>query len=84
MSFLLHFSTLICSDLQLICNPQITANQTPLASNKHLKTRANQRKSLQITSLEKHPKNDADLQPMPGAIPCLCVPPPPNYPPLYI
>jgi hypothetical protein len=53
MSFLLHFSTLICSDLQLICNPQITANQTPLASKKHVKTRANHCKSLTTTP----PKN---------------------------
>jgi hypothetical protein len=78
------FGTLICSDLQLICNPQITANQTPSALKKHVKTRANQCKSLQITGLEKHRKNNADLQPGGGVDPHPQVPPPPNYPPLYI
>jgi hypothetical protein len=69
MSFLLHFSTLICSDLQLICNPQITANQTPSASTKQVKTRANQRKSLQITGLEKYRKTTLICNPMACAIP---------------
>jgi hypothetical protein len=54
MSFLLHFNTLICSDLQLICNPQITANQAPSASKTQVKTRANQRKSLQISGPKTH------------------------------
>jgi hypothetical protein len=30
--FSMFFDTLICTDLQLICTPQITANQAPSAS----------------------------------------------------
>ena len=56
------FDPLICTDLQLICTLQITANQTLSTFEKRYKTRANQRKSLQITSLKNHSKNDADLQ----------------------
>ena len=57
------FGTLICADLQLICTLQIAANQDPSATKKHCKTRANQRKSLQITGPKKHGKKDADLHP---------------------
>ena len=57
------FGTLICTDLGLICTLQITANQSLPTFKKHCKTRANQRKSLQITPPENHRKNDADLQP---------------------
>ena len=46
----------------LICSLQITANQSLPTFKKHCKTRANQRKSLQITSLKNHRKNYADLQ----------------------
>jgi hypothetical protein len=61
LSFSMLFGTLICTDLHLICNLQITANHAWLTFKKHGKTRANQRKSLQITSLGKHRKNNADL-----------------------
>ena len=44
------FDPLICTDLQLICTLQITASQTLSTFEKHCKTRANQRKSLQITN----------------------------------
>ena len=53
---------MICTDLHLICTLQITANQALSIFTKHCKTRANQRKSLQITSLQKHWKNNVDLQ----------------------
>ena len=42
------------ADLQLICSLQITANQSLSTFKKHCKTRANQRKSLQITPSENH------------------------------
>ena len=61
--FSTFFRPLICTDLQLICKLQITANQSLPTFKKHCKTRANQRKSLQITPPENHRKNDADLQP---------------------
>ena len=57
------FESLICAELQLICTLQITANQTLSTFEKRYKTLTNQRKSLQITSLKNHSKNDADLQP---------------------
>jgi hypothetical protein len=50
--------TLICTDLRLICALQITANHALPTFIKHVKTRANQRKSLQITRLEKHRKKE--------------------------
>ena len=55
------FGTLICTDLQLICTLQITANQSPSTFEKNCKTRANQRKSPQITSLKDRRKNKVDL-----------------------
>ena len=60
--FFMLFGTLICNDLRLICSLQITANQSLPTFKKHCKTRANQRKSLQITSLQKHRKNEPELQ----------------------
>ena len=60
---LMLFGTLICNDLRLICSLQITANQSLPTFKKHCKTRANQRKSLQITPPENHRKKNADLQP---------------------
>ena len=54
---------MICIDLRLICAPQITANQAFQTFKKHSKTRANQRKSLQLTPPKNHRKNDAELQP---------------------
>ena len=47
------FGTLICTDLQLICTPQITANQTPSEAGKHVKTRANHCKSEVRKNIEK-------------------------------
>ena len=61
--FSTFFRPLICTDLQLICKLQITANQSLPTFKKHCKTRANQRKSLQITPPKNHRKNDAELQP---------------------
>ena len=57
------FGPVIYTDLQLICTLQITANQSVPTFEKHCETRANHCKSLQITSLENHRKNNADLQP---------------------
>jgi len=54
LSFSMLFGKLICTNLHLICTLQITANQALSIFTKHCKTRANQRKSLQITSLQKH------------------------------
>ena len=72
------FGTLICTDLRLICAPQITANQASPTFKKHCKTQANQRKSLQITSLKNHRKNDADLQPRGAVTPRGCGAHPPK------
>jgi len=51
LSFSMFYGTLICIDLHLICTLQITANHALSIFTKQCKTRANQRKSLQITSL---------------------------------
>jgi len=48
--------TLICTDLRVICALQITANHALPTLVKHRKTRANQRKSLQITRTENSTK----------------------------
>ena len=58
----MFFGTLICTDLQLICTPQITANQSLPTFKKHYKTCANHCKSLQITPPKNHRKNNAELQ----------------------
>ena len=66
----------------LSCTLQLTATQSPPTSKKHCKTRANQCKSLQLTSLKNHRKKDPELQPpavldLSGGRP----PPLPNLPP---
>ena len=55
--------TLSCTFQGLSCSLQLTATQNLSASKKHLKTRATQRNSLQLTGPEKYRKNDPELQP---------------------
>jgi hypothetical protein len=47
------FGPVICTELLLICTLQITANQALPIFGKPRKTRANQRKSLQINGPKK-------------------------------
>ena len=63
----MFFGPVICTDLQLICTLQVSANQALPTLKKQCKTRANHCKSLQITGPKNHRKNDADLRP-PGRV----------------
>ena len=56
------FKRLSCTFRGLSCSLQLTATQALPTSEKHVKTRATQRNSLQLTGPKKHPKNDPELQ----------------------
>ena len=56
------FKRLSCTFRGLSCTPQLTATQSFPTFKKHYKTRATQRNSLQLTSLQKHRKSERELQ----------------------